>query len=891
MGGHPQQVRLQTRLSDVTGEMDTIWTALDLEGEQLFRVDGARLFGPSYSRLPHVLRILFENAMRTAPRAETEHVPEAFRAWLEDGSSLAEIPFLPNRIMMHDTTCGPALVDIAAMRDVLAENGRDPDLLTPRIPVDVSTDHSSGVDFFGRADAFKRNLEREFARNAERYRLMKWASAAMPGIRVHPPGSGIMHTINLERLSRVVVAETKNGKRYAFPDALLGTDSHTPTVNGLGVLGWGVGGLEAEGALFGVPVVLRIPDVIGVKLTGRLRHGAMATDLALEVTRALRAIGVTGDFVEFHGPGVATLSVGERAAIANMAPEYGASTGYFPIDGASLTYLGKIGQGAQDLKLVEAYAKAAGLWFDPDAELRFTREIAIDLDQITASVAGPRRPQDRIPAGATRGAFDPPLIADTEAVPDGAVVIAAITSCTNTSDAGMLAAAGVLARKARALGLRPRAYVKTSLAPGSPTAERFLRRAGLMSDLEALGFGIVGYGCTTCIGNSGALLNEVRDQLGRPGFRPVAVLSGNRNFPGRVHPDLEYGFLASPPLVIAFALAGTVDIDIANDPLGTTADGSVVMLKDIWPTGAEIEAAVTSGWEVGDFDTAYHEAATRPLWVDLDAPAGPRFPWDESSTYLRRPPFVRATGLPSVQGRARALLVLGDDVTTDHISPANQIRAGSAAGRYIVERGGDPADLNVYASRRGNFEVMVRGAFTNRLAVNRLVPEAPAGMTRHEPSGEIVTLTEAAARYARDAVPLVLIAGERYGMGSSRDWAAKAVAMLGVRAVIASSIERIHRTNLIGMGVLPLLLPEGIGPDTLGVGSADLFEIDLSPDRLVPRCEVPLMILKPDGRTDPLVLRAAIETSLEVTLLKSGGLIPHVLSGLLSRSGEAKGAA
>ncbi|MGE7471008.1 aconitate hydratase AcnA [Bosea sp. NPDC003192] len=857
-----------------------------MAGERFRRLDVASLVGADFQRLPHVLRILFENALRSASEEETAHLPQAFRNWLEQGSSLVEIPFLPNRIMMHDTTCGPALVDIAAMRDVLAENGRDPDLLTPRIPVDVSTDHSSGVDFFGRADAFKRNLEKEFARNAERYRLMKWAASAMPGIRVHPPGSGIMHTINLERLSSVVASEMHQGECRAFPDVLLGTDSHTPTVNGLGVLGWGVGGLEAEGALFGVPVVLRIPDVIGVKLVGRLRDGVLATDLALEVTRALRAIGVTGDFVEFFGPGVSTLAVGERAAIANMAPEYGASTGYFPIDERALAYLSRIGRSSRDCSLVEAYAKASDLWFDPGAEPRFTRSLTIDLDAIEASVAGPRRPQDRLPAGKTRSAFTPPLApSDSHAVPDGAVVIAAITSCTNTSDASLLAAAGVLARKARARGLKPPAYVKTSLAPGSPTAERFLRRAGLLDDLEGLGFGIVGYGCTTCIGNSGALPDVVRRELGRPGFRPVAVLSGNRNFPGRVHPDLENGFLASPPLVIAFALAGTVDIDIISEPIGIGADGQPVMLQEIWPTGAEIDDAVASGWDVADFDAAYHEAETRPLWVELEAPSGPRFPWDTASTYLRRPPFVREQGLPSAQGHARPLIVLGDDVTTDHISPANQIHSDSAAGRHIVAQGGNPADLNVFASRRGNFEVMIRGAFTNRLAVNQLLPaDAPAGFTRHEPSGEIVPLTEAAERHARDRTPLVLVAGERYGMGSSRDWAAKAVALLGVRAVIAASIERIHRTNLIGMGILPLLLPDGVHPDALGIRSTDLFEIDLSPDRLTPRCEVPLTIRRADGEPVRLLLRAAIETSLEITLLRSGGLIPHVLGGLLHSS-------
>ncbi|WP_454654878.1 aconitate hydratase AcnA [Bosea beijingensis] len=860
------------------------WASFGAAGESFLRLDVASLLGQDFRRLPHVLRILFENAMRSAHAEETGYLPQAFREWLREGASLVEIPFLPNRIMMHDTTCGPALVDIAAMRDVLAENGRDPDLLMPRIPVDVSTDHSSGVDVFGRPDAFQRNLEKEFARNAERYRLMKWAAAAMPGIRVHPPGSGIMHTINLERLSRVVISEMHQGERRAFPDAMLGTDSHTPMVNGLGVLGWGVGGLEAEGALFGVPVVLRIPDVIGVKLTGRLRDGVLATDLALEVTRALRAIGVSGDFVEFFGPGVSTLSVGERAAIANMAPEYGASTGYFPIDDKAPAYLARIGRSSADCALVEAYARASGLWFDPGAQPRFTRVITVDLDAIEPGVAGPRRPQDRLAAGTTRSAFTPALAtAREEVLPDGAVVIAAITSCTNTSDASMLAAAGVLARKARARGLRPPDYVKTSLAPGSPTAERFLRRAGLLDDLEGLGFGIVGYGCTTCIGNSGALLDSVRAELGRDGFRPVAVLSGNRNFPGRVHPDLENGFLASPPLVIAFALAGTVNIDITREPIGFDKVGQPVMLEEIWPTGAEIDAAVASGWDVTDFDAAYQEAATRPLWVDLDAPDGARFPWDQASTYLRRPPFVQPQGQPSMAGHARPLIVLGDDVTTDHISPANQIRPDSAAGRHIIAQGGDPADLNVFASRRGNFEVMIRGAFTNRMAVNRLLPAgAPAGFTRHEPSGEIVSLTEAAERYTSENTTLVLVAGERYGMGSSRDWAAKAVALLGVRAVIAASIERIHRTNLIGMGILPLLLPAGVHPDTLDIGSADLFAIDLEPGRLAPRCAVPLTIIRPSGEAVAITLRAAIETSLEITLLKSGGLIPHVLGGLLS---------
>lgn len=837
-------------------------------------VDLAGLVGDDLARLPYVLRILLENAIRNAPgSAFTTHVG-AIRDWLKAGTSTYELPFLPGRIMMHDTTCGPALVDIAAMRDVLAENGVDPACLSPQIPVDVSTDHSSGVDFFGQKDALARNIAVEFERNAERYRLMKWASSTLPGLRVHPPGSGIMHTINLERLSKVVVVEDG----IAFPDTLIGTDSHTPMINGLGVLGWGVGGLEAEGALFGVPVILRIPDVVGVRLVGQLREGAMATDIALSVTEILRRFDVTGAFVEFFGPGVTTLSVGERACVANMAPEYGASTGYFPIDEASCAYLARLGRGSVEIALVRDYAKAAGLWFDPVATPCFTRSLTIDLSMIEPSVAGPFRPQDRIHAGKTASVFMPPLVsASPEQIPDGALAIAAITSCTNTSDPRMLVAAGLLARKARKAGLRPPSWVKTSLAPGSPTAGRLLARNGLMGDLEALGFAIVGYGCTTCIGNSGALTPEIMEELGRSDFRIVAVLSGNRNFPGRVHPDLEYGFLASPPMVIAFALAGHVHLDILTDPLGTDGNGQPVMLADLWPSGAEIDAALTLGLVSDDFESAYAEAAANPLWRSLEAPDGARFAWDEASTYLRRPPFVKVERVQCETTRARTLLVLGDDITTDHISPANQIRASSDAGQYLVACGGDPMDLNVFASRRGNFEVMLRGAFTNRLAINQLVPDAPAGHTIHAPSGEIVSLVEAARRYALEGTPLVMLAGARYGMGSSRDWAAKAVALLGVRAVMASSFERIHRTNLIGMGILPLLLPEGMQPADFAVTADDGFEIDFSFAALEPRAQVAVCLHRAAGDVRAFSMRAAVETSLEVELLRAGGIIPHVL--------------
>ena len=859
--------------------------------DRLQRIDLHAAFAGALPRLPHVLRLLAENALRTAGPGEASALISAFTDWLDAGRSTAEIAFLPARIMMHDTTCGPALVDIAAMRDVLAEHGVDPGKLTPRLPVDVSTDHSSGVDFYGRKDAFARNLEAEFRRNSERYRLMKWAGTALPGMTVHPPGSGIMHTINLERLSRIVIC--KEG--WAYPETLIGTDSHTPMINGCGILGWGVGGLEAEGALFGVPVTLRIPDVTGVRLTGAFGKGITGTDLALTVTERLRALGVTGDFVEFFGPGMSTLPVGTRACVANMAPEYGASTGYFPMDEATCTYMRMLGRPAADVAFAEKYARASGLWFDPAGEPMFTRSITIDLSAIEPSVAGPRRPQDRLRAGDTARAFVPamaaPSLADGPAeprrdtLPDGAVAIAAITSCTNTSDQRMLLAAGLLARKAVRLGLKPPSHVKTSLAPGSPTAGHMLARAGLLAPLEATGFGIVGYGCTTCIGNSGALTPEIASRIGQPGFRPVAVLSGNRNFPGRVHPDLDYGFLASPPMVIAFALAGTVACDITRDALGM-ADGHPITLADLWPTESEIDEALARALDPADFATAYASAAANPLWAALDAPQGVRFAWDERSTYLRRPPFARAGTPAAISHPARPLLVLGDDMTTDHISPASQIRADSETGRYLIAHGENPGDLNVHASRRGNFEAMLRGAFSNRLARNLLVPDHPAGHTRHDPSGDIVSLTEAARRYANAGVPLVIVAGERYGMGSSRDWAAKAVALLGVRAVLAVSFERIHRTNLIGMGVLPLLLPKGMTPKVLALASGDSFDLAIPPASLAPRSRHALTLHRKDGSITMLAVQSAIETSLEVALLHSGGLIPHVLNGILAQEGR-----
>ncbi|MBQ0819911.1 aconitate hydratase AcnA [Microvirga sp. HBU67558] len=847
--------------------------------------------GGQLERLPHILRILLENVLRNAgedaPRAR-----DAILTWLRTGRSEAEIPFLPGRVMMHDTTCGPALVDIAGMRASLAEAGHDPGRLNPVLPVDVSTDHSLGVDVFGSPDALRRNMEREYGRNAERYRFMKWAARTLTGFRVHPPGTGIMHTLNLERLANVVTTAERDGVAWAMPDTLIGTDSHTPMINGIGVLGWGVGGLEAESVFFGMPVMIRVPDIVGVRLTGRLKQGVLATDLALTVTERLRRIDLADRFVEFYGPGVSTLSAGDRAVVANMTPEFGANSGFFPIDAQTLRYLSETGRSADHVHLVEQYAKRQGLWFDPDASPRFTDTIDIDLGEVEVSLAGPRRPQDRIPAGATVGALAPMLagrpVAEGE-LGDGSLAIAAITSCTNTSDPRLLVAAGLVARKARAFGLMPPAWVKTSLAPGSPTAERYLRRAGLLDDLAAIGFGIVGYGCTTCIGNSGPLPAVIEQAMAERGILPVAVLSGNRNFPGRVHPQLDAGFLASPPLVVAFALAGDVNRDILNDPIGRSPAGEDIRLADLWPTGDEIDVALSKAIDAADYEMSYDEAEASEAWRVLDAPATPLFPWNEGSTYIRRPPFA-GFGKGTLLGTyaAHPLLVLGDDITTDHISPAGQIPPTGETAEYLVERGENRRDLNVFASRRGNWEAMVRGLFTNKNVRNLLDEQIAPGFTIHAGSGDHLPLYRAAERYAREGDSVVVVAGERYGMGSSRDWAAKGVALLGARAVLASSFERIHRSNLIGMGVLPLRLPEDRHPNTLHLRPNDRILIEADAATLSPRGSVAVTIRRASGASETFIATAAIETGLEVEILRGGGIIPLILQRVVNAEATSR---
>lgn len=859
-----------------------------LLGKDPYRIADLPAFaGSDLQRLPWVLRVLLENVLRRGSADSAIAIVN----WLNRSTSQAEIAFHPGRLLMHDTTCVPALVDIAALRCAVAEAGGDPERLHPVLPIDVSVDHSIAVDYYATPDALQRNMQREIERNAERYRLLKWATRALRGVKVHAPGTGIMHTINLERLATVVTTEVRGGVTWAVPDTLIGTDSHTPMINGIGVLAWGVGGLEAESVMFGMPVMLRVPEVVGVRLTGALPEGTLATDLALLVTQRLRQLRLAGKFVEFFGPGVSTLSCGERAVIANMAPEYGASSGFFPIDQRTLDYLLATGRSREHVRLVADYARRQGLWFDPACSPRYTETLEIDLGSVRVSLAGPHRPQDRLSPRDTRSVLSN-LLSNQEhaspehasspaldrAVPSGAVAIAAITSCTNTSDARLAIAAGLLARKARARGLRPPAWVKTSFAPGSPTAERYLQRAGLLEDLQALGFGIVGYGCTTCIGNSGPLNAVMLDAMSR-GALPVAVLSGNRNFPGRVHPQIEANFLASPPLVIAYALAGDIDRDLLDDPIGTASNGGPIYLRDLWPTGAEIDAAYAAALDPSDVSESYERAETNEIWHALTAPATALFPWHEKSTYIRRPPFA-ARAKSSALGHyiARPLLVLGDDVTTDHISPAGPIPPRSDAATHLLERGENPNDLNVFASRRGNWEVMLRGLFTNRSVRNLLDPALPPGTTIHASSQTPLPLWQAAARYKAEGTSVVVVAGERYGTGSSRDWAAKGLWLLGVRAVLASSFERIHRSNLIGMGILPLHLPSRNSPAQLALDAADIVQIDAKPEHIVPGGAVAVSIRRPNGNMLSFTAHAAVETALEIELLKAGGILSYILA-------------
>ncbi len=851
------------------------------------------------ARLPYALKVLLENLLRhedgeTARPADAEAL-----AARREGH---EIAFRPARVLMQDFTGVPALVDLAAMRDAMAALGKDPARIDPRVPVDLVVDHSVQVDRFGAADAFAENVRMEMARNRERYAFLRWGQRAFGNFRVVPPGAGICHQVNLERLARVVWTDDTAGEgAIAYPDTLVGTDSHTTMVNGLAVLGWGAGGIEAEAAMLGRPLSMVVPEVVGVRLSGALPEGATATDLVLLLTAMLRAEGVVGKFVEYCGPGLDSLPLADRATVANMAPEYGATCGFFPIDAETLRYLRFTGRDERLCALVEAYARAQGLWRDPGSpEPDYSKTLALDLATVEPSLAGPRRPQDRVALGGVRAGFEAELRARHGRAPgetrraavagagwelaDGAVAIAAITSCTNTSNPGAMIAAGLLARNARARGLAVKPWVKTSLAPGSKAVTDYLARAGLARDLEALGFHLVGYGCTTCIGNSGPLPEPVERAVAEGGLAVAAVLSGNRNFEGRIHQRVRANYLASPPLVVAYALAGSILTDLSADPLGTDPDGRAVRLRDIWPPAREIADTVARAVSPEMFERAYGDAFEGDAeWRAIPAPRDGAYDWPDSA-YVRKPPYFAGmtpepAGASAISG-ARALAVLGDSVTTDHISPAGAIPRGGPAADWLEARDIAPADFNSFGARRGNHEVMMRGAFANVRLRNELAPGTEGGWTRVDGAGEPVAIYDAAQTYAARGAPLVIVAGREYGAGSSRDWAAKGPMLLGVRAVIAESYERIHRSNLIGMGVLPLQFRPGATRRDLRLDGSETLSFPGVERGVRPGADVACRIDRADGTSDDIALRCRIDTDDEAAQFAHGGILPYVLRQL-----------
>ena len=851
------------------------------------------------ARLPYSLKVLFENLLRCEDgRTVTAEDIRALAEWPREGRADREIAFRPARVLMQDFTGVPAVADLAAMRQAVADRGTDPKVVNPLSPVDLVIDHSVMVDSFGHADSFNRNVEMEFRRNGERYAFLRWGQTAFDNFRVVPPGTGICHQVNLEYLAQTVWTAKGDGVTLAYPDTVVGTDSHTTMVNGLAVLGWGVGGIEAEAAMLGQPISMLIPEVVGLRLTGALREGTTATDLVLTVTEMLRGHGVVGKFVEFFGDGLATLSLADRATIANMAPEYGATCGIFPIDAETLRYLRFTGR--ENVALVEAYAKAQGMWRgDGDAEPVFTETLELDLSSVETSLAGPKRPQDRVPLSGLSasmgdvlgemGAGSPtPVEGMDHALQGGDVVIAAITSCTNTSNPSVLVAAGLVAKKAREKGLGVKPWVKTSLAPGSQVVTDYLEAAGLQEHLDALGFELVGYGCTTCIGNSGPLPAPVAAAIESGDLAVGAVLSGNRNFEGRVHPQTKLNYLASPPLVVAFALAGSLKVDLLNEPLGVGADGNAVTLKDIWPTNQEIRETVERVLTPEMFRNRYGDVFTGPeAWQAIETAEGLTYSWDADSTYVRHPPFFdsgAAAVLTTDVIGARPLAILGDSVTTDHISPAGSIQKESPAGAYLMEHGIEPRDFNSYGSRRGNHEVMMRGTFANIRIRNEMAPGTEGGVTRHLPSGAILPIYDAAMRYQAEGTPLVVIGGKEYGSGSSRDWAAKGTRLLGVRAVIVESFERIHRSNLVGMGVLALEFTNGETRATLGLDGTETFDVTGLEGGIKPRMELRLGIGRANGDRDETRLLCRIDTVDEVEYFKSGGILQYVLENLTAKA-------
>ncbi|WP_315064546.1 aconitate hydratase AcnA [Actinomyces oris] len=879
-------------------------STLDVDGRdyEIYRLDAV----PGLERLPYSLKVLAENLLRTEDGANitADHV-RALAAWDPVAEPDTEIQFTPARVVMQDFTGVPCIVDLATMREAVADLGGDPEVINPLNPAEMVIDHSVQIDSFGLPGSLERNKEREYERNAERYQFLRWGQGALSNFRVVPPGTGIVHQVNIEYLARIVFTHEADGVTQAYPDTCVGTDSHTTMVNGLGVLGWGVGGIEAEAAMLGQPVSMLIPKVVGFKLSGAIPAGATATDVVLTITEMLRAHGVVGKFVEFYGEGVAEVPLANRATIGNMSPEFGSTAAIFPIDEVTLDYLRLTGRSEERVRLVEAYTKAQGMWHDPAREPVYSEYLELDLSTVVPSIAGPKRPQDRIVLSRAKESFQevlpayasqpskptPVTLADGTAteLDHGHVAIASITSCTNTSNPSVMMAAGLLARNAVARGLRSKPWVKTSTAPGSQVVTDYYEKAGLWPALNELGFNVVGYGCATCIGNSGPLPAEVSQVVNDADLAVVSVLSGNRNFEGRINPDVKMNYLASPPLVIAYALAGTMDIDFATEPLGQDPEGRDVFLSDIWPDPTEVQAVIDATIDREMYTRDYADVfAGDERWQGLDTPEGDTFAWDEDSTYVRKAPFfeglsMELTPVADIED-ARVLALLGDSVTTDHISPAGAIKADSPAGRYLAEHGVARADFNSYGSRRGNHEVMIRGTFANIRLRNRLLDDVEGGYTRNFLTGEQESIFDASQAYQAAGIPLVVLGGKEYGSGSSRDWAAKGTALLGVKAVIAESFERIHRSNLIGMGVVPLQFPDGQSAESLGLDGTETFSITgltALNEGATPRT-VAVTAQKADGSAVSFDAVVRIDTPGEADYFRHGGILQYVLRQLAS---------
>jgi aconitate hydratase len=880
------------------GSRDTL--TVGSHSYEIYRLDALERRGIGHAgQLPFSLRVLLENLLRQEDGRFVRPADiEALAEWQPVAKSRAEIAFMPARVLLQDFTGVPAVADLAAMRDAIARMGGDARKINPLLPAELVIDHSVQVDKFGSDMAFAFNAEMEFQRNVERYEFLRWGQKALRNFKVVPPDTGIVHQVNLEYLARVVCDVSPDGRAVAYPDSLVGTDSHTTMVNGLGVLGWGVGGIEAEAAMLGQPLSMLIPDVVGFKLHGRLPEGATATDLVLTVTEMLRKKGVVGAFVEFYGTGLSSLTLPDRATIANMAPEYGATMGFFPVDSEALAYLRFTGRSAERVALVEAYSKLQGLFrTDETPDPMYTDTLELDLAEVEPTLAGPKRPQDRVPLREAKTAFAKAMEGtaqkhvavksngDRFELSNGSVVIAAITSCTNTSNPSLMLGAGLLAKKAVERGLRSKPWVKTSLAPGSKVVTDYLLAAGLTPYLEELHFNLVGYGCTTCIGNSGPLPDAIGAAIKDNSLVAVSVLSGNRNFEGRIHPLVRANYLASPPLVVAYALAGRMDFDMASEPLGNDKSGKPVFLRDIWPTPKEVEDAVRSAVTTGMYQKEYGEVFQGDEhWRGLPVPEGDIYAWEAKSTYIKRPPFFdnmtkTPPALADICG-ARVLAMLGHSVTTDHISPAGSIQPDGPAGKYLIANGVKPGDFNSYGARRGNHEVMVRGTFANIRLRNQLAPGTEGGWTLHQPSGEKMTIYDAAMRYQREGVPLIVLAGKEYGAGSSRDWAAKGTLLLGARAVIAETYERIHRSNLAGMGVLPLEYLPGQTAESLGLSGHESFTIE-GISALAPRAKLRVRAREDGGREKTFEAIARVDTPEEVAYYRNGGILPYVLRQML----------